>query len=84
MLGRKVVFVRCINCSHNNVAKGIRLLDINAIFVYTGKKFIQVRTKERYIPIRLSTLKTTSLEPKIKLPLVLVFSIVDVNSTILF
>ena len=25
MLGRKVMFVRCINCSYNNVAKGILL-----------------------------------------------------------
>ena len=32
-----VIYVRCINCSYNNVAKGIRLLDKKAIFVYTGK-----------------------------------------------
>ena len=32
-----VVYVRCINCPYNNVAKGIRLLDEKAIFVYTGK-----------------------------------------------
>ena len=25
---RKVIYVRCINCSHINVAKGIRLLDL--------------------------------------------------------
>ena len=25
MLGRKVIYVRCISCSYNNVAKGIRL-----------------------------------------------------------
>ena len=31
-----VIYVRCINCSYNNVAKGIRLLGKNAIFVYTG------------------------------------------------
>ena len=37
MLGRKVIYVRCINCSYNNVAKGVRLLDKKAIFVYTGK-----------------------------------------------
>ena len=37
MLGRKVIYVRCISCSYNNVAKGIRLLDKKAIFVYTGK-----------------------------------------------
>ena len=27
MLGRKVIYVRCINCSYNNVAKGIRLFE---------------------------------------------------------
>ena len=27
MLGRKVIYVRCINCLYNNVAKRIRLLD---------------------------------------------------------
>ena len=37
MFGRKVIYVRFINCSYNNVAKGIRLLDKKAIFVYTGK-----------------------------------------------
>ena len=37
MLGRKVNYVRCISCSYINVAKGIRLLDKNAILVYTGK-----------------------------------------------
>ena len=37
VMGRKVIFVRCISCSYNNVAKGIRLLDKKAIFVYTGK-----------------------------------------------
>ena len=31
----------------NNIAKGIRLLDKIAIFVHTGKKFIQVRAYER-------------------------------------
>ena len=30
--------VKCINCSYNNVAIGIRLLDKKAIFVYTGKR----------------------------------------------
>ena len=29
------MYVRCINCSYNNVTKGIRLLDKN-IFVYTA------------------------------------------------
>ena len=30
-----VIYVRCINCSYSNVAKGIRLLDKKAFFVYT-------------------------------------------------
>ena len=34
--GRKVSYVRCIKCSYNNVAKGIRHLDEKAFFVYTG------------------------------------------------
>ena len=37
MLGRKVIYVTCINYSYNNVAKGIRLLDKKPSFVYTGK-----------------------------------------------
>ena len=37
MLGHMVIYVKCINCSYNNVAKSIRLLDIKAFFVYTGK-----------------------------------------------
>ena len=37
MLGRKVIHVRCINLSYNNMAIGIRLLDNKALFVYTGK-----------------------------------------------
>ena len=37
MLGRKVIYVRCISCTYNNVAKSIRLLDKKAILVYTGK-----------------------------------------------
>ena len=35
--GRKVICVICINCSYNNIAKGIHLIDKIAIFVYTGK-----------------------------------------------
>ena len=27
VLGRKVIYVRCISCLYNNVAKSIRLLD---------------------------------------------------------
>ena len=32
-----VIYIRYINCSYNNVAKAIRLLDKKNIFVYTGK-----------------------------------------------
>ena len=39
-LGRKLIHVRCINFSYNNVTKGIRLLDKKAIFVYTGKNHV--------------------------------------------
>ena len=51
MLGRKVIYVRCINCSYNNVAKGIRLLDKKAFFCLYRKKLMQVRAFERYIPL---------------------------------
>ena len=50
MLGCKVIYVRCINCSYSNVAKGIRLLDKKKICLYR-KKFMQVRAFERYIPL---------------------------------
>ena len=48
MLGRKVLYVICIYCSYNNVAKGIGLLEKKAFFVY-----MQVRAFERYIPFML-------------------------------
>ena len=32
--GRKVIHVRCLHCSYNNLAKGIRLLDKKASCVY--------------------------------------------------
>ena len=35
--GCKVIYMRCINCSYDNMAKDIRLLDKKAFFVYTGK-----------------------------------------------
>ena len=37
MLGRKVIYVRYINCLYNNVAKGIRLLDKKA-FMFIQEK----------------------------------------------
>ena len=49
--GRKVIYVRCMSCSYNNVAKGIRLLDKKAIFAYTGKNVVHIRAFERYIPL---------------------------------
>ena len=39
MLGRKVIYVRCMNCSYSK-------LDKKAI-----KNFVQVRAFERYIPL---------------------------------
>ena len=38
MLGRKVIFVRSLNCSYSNVTKGIRLLDKKA-FLLMQEKF---------------------------------------------
>ena len=35
--GHKVIYVRCLSCSYNNVAKGICLLNKKAFLVYTGK-----------------------------------------------
>ena len=50
--GRKVIYVTCISCSYNNVAKGIRLLESNSCLY--RKIFMQVRGFERYIPLYLS------------------------------
>ena len=36
-LGRKLICVRCINCSYNKIARSIGLLDRIAIFVCSGK-----------------------------------------------
>ena len=52
MFGPKVIYVRCINCSYKNAAKGLRLLDKKAFFVFTGKNFMQVRAFERDIPLK--------------------------------
>ena len=35
--GRKVIYVRCINCPYKNVAKGIRLLDKKAFLCIQEK-----------------------------------------------
>ena len=43
MLGRKVIYVRCINCSYINVAKGIRLLDKKVYFVIQEKCRVHTR-----------------------------------------
>ena len=38
--GRKMIYVRCIKCSCNNVAKGIRLLDKKTtFFLFIQEKF---------------------------------------------
>ena len=44
--------VRCINCSYNNVASGIRLLIKGHFRLYRGN-FMQVRAFQRYIPLSL-------------------------------
>ena len=48
MLVRKVIYVRCINCSYNNVAKGVRLVGKKAL-LFKQEKIMQVRAFERYI-----------------------------------
>ena len=53
MLGRKVIYVKCIKYSYNNVAKGIRLLD-KKYFLFIQEKIMQVRAFERYIPLNAS------------------------------
>ena len=53
MLGRKVIYVRCIKYSYNNVAKGIRLLD-KTHFLLLQEKIMQVRAFEGYIPLNAS------------------------------
>ena len=62
-VGRKLIYVRFINCSHNNVTKGIHLLDKRAFF-NTGI-FMQIRAFERYIPVneygKCSKISKTSL-----------------------
>ena len=55
MLGRKFIYVRRINCTYNNVSKGIRLLDKKA-FLFIQEKNMQVRAFERYIPLTSSVI----------------------------
>ena len=50
-VGRKVICVRCLNCSFNNVAKSIRLLDKKSHFCLYRKKFIQLNAFESSIPL---------------------------------
>ena len=52
MLGRKVIYMRCINCSYNNVAK-VSVSLIKKHFLFIQEKFMQVRAFERYIPINM-------------------------------
>ena len=51
MLGHKVIYVIYINCSYNNVAEGIGLLDKKHFCLYR-KIFMQERAFERYIPLK--------------------------------
>ena len=50
MLGRKVIYVRCMNCPYNNVAKGIRLLDKKQ-FLFIQEQFHASKRFERYITL---------------------------------
>ena len=50
MLGRKVIYVRCINCVYNNVAKGIRILDKKA-FLFIQENVHASKSFEGYIPL---------------------------------
>ena len=61
-VGRKVIYVRCINCSYNNVAKGIRLLDKkNNIFCLYRNNVMKVTAFERYIPLKLRISQTCQI-----------------------
>ena len=51
MLGRKVIYVRCINCSYNSVAKGIRLLDKKA-FLFIQEKIHASKGFWRIYPLK--------------------------------
>ena len=50
-VGRKVISVRCINYSYNNIAKGIRLLDKIAICVDSGKNSYKLEHLKEVLPI---------------------------------
>ena len=50
MLVLKVIYERFINCSYNNVAKGIHLLD-KKHFLFIQEKIMQVSAFQRYIPL---------------------------------
>ena len=70
MLGRKVIYVRCINCSYNNVAKGICFLDKKQ-FLFIQEKFRQIRAFESYIhvyPLNASASKHYKLSSDMRFP----------------
>ena len=51
MLERKLIYVRCINCSYNNEAKGTCLL-VKKKFLLYRNDHMQVRDFERYILLK--------------------------------
>ena len=62
MLGRKVIYVRCINCSYNNVAKGICLLDKKKAFLFIQEQF---HASKSFIPLKyMINCSLNSLEKK--------------------
>ena len=50
MLGRKVIYVRCINCSYKTVAKSICLLD-NKTFLFIQENFYASKSFFKEIPL---------------------------------
>ena len=50
-----MIYVRCINCLYNTVAKGICLLDKKAFLCLYKKKIVKLRAFERYISLENKT-----------------------------
>ena len=51
MLGRKVIYVRYLSCSYNNVAKGIRLLEKNQ-FLFIQENFHSSKSFLKIYPLK--------------------------------
>ena len=51
-VGGKVIYARCINCSYNNVAKGIRLLNEKA-FLFIQERFHASKSFSKIYPLKI-------------------------------